>query len=245
MNRLAAFRICIVQALLIFLFPNVATSADGDSSTFQLGGSVTVASDYVFRGISQTMGRPALQASVDLEHDNGFYAYAWATNVDFFPDAEPDDGARTEINLAAGYVIDIGDRWSVDTSIVRYIFPGTRTDVNYDYNDLISTLRFDDRFGVTVAYAKDVDGTATDSFFSEVSAGFELPLSVAMDVAYGYYDLSAAYGTSYDFVKTSLSRGFGETSTTLTFYSAFSGSDQIFFEQAEGSRLVFTIDISF
>jgi len=245
MNRQAAFLFYIAQALFVCLFPNVGKSAGGDGGGFQLGGSATFASDYVFRGVSQTMGRPAAQASLDIEHDNGFYAYAWVTNVDFYPDAEVDDGARSEIDLAVGFVADIGDRWSIDTLLVRYVFPGTRRDVNYDYNELISRLRFDDRLGVTVAYANDVDGTSTESFFAEVGASFELPSEIALDVSYGYFDLSSAYGTGYSFVTAALTRAFGDASAALSFYSAFDGSEQIFFEQAEGSRLVLTIDVSF
>ena len=165
----------ISQALVIGLHPTAVIGAQGDANSLRLGGSATVTSDYIFRGVSQTMGRPAIQASVDFEHDSGFYAYVWSTNVDFFPDAEIDDGARTEIDLAAGYVAEIGDRWSIDTMFVRYVFPGTRSEYNYDYNELMSTLRFDDRYGVTLAYAGDVDGTATESWFYRADASFELP----------------------------------------------------------------------
>lgn len=242
MKYRAAFLICALNALAFCLLPNVAIGAEGNGSNFRLGGSATVASDYIFRGISQTMGRPAIQASVDFEHDSGFYAYVWGTNVDFIPDAETDDGARTEIDLAAGYVAEISDRWSIDTMFVRYVFPGTRGDINYDYNELLSTLRFDDSYGVTVAYAGDVDGTATESWFYRADASFELPATIALDVSYGYFDLAPAYGTGYTFGSAALTREFGEAVAALSFYSAFNGAEQIFFEQAEGSRLVFSID---
>ncbi|MGI9206144.1 MAG: TorF family putative porin [Woeseiaceae bacterium] len=245
MSRQVALLFYISQALVIGLHPTAAIGAEGDTSSFRLGGSATVTSDYIFRGVSQTLGRPALQASVDFDHDSGFYAYVWGTNVDFYPDVETDDGARTEIDFAAGYVAEIGDRWSIDTMFVRYVFPGTRSDFNYDYNEVLSTLRFDDRFGVTVAYAGDVDGTATASWFYKADAGFELPATVALDVSYGYFDLAPAYGTGYTFVSAALTREFGEAAATLAFYSAFNGSEQIFFEQAEGSRLVFSIDLIF
>jgi len=244
-SRQVALLFYISQALVIGLHPTAAMAAEGDTSSLRLGGSATVTSDYIFRGVSQTLGRPAIQASVDFDHDSGFYAYVWGTNVDFFPDAEPDDGARTEIDLAVGYVADISDRWSIDTMLVRYVFPGTRTDYNYDYNELITTLRFDDRFGVTVAYAGDVDGTATESWFYRADAGFELPAAIALDVSYGYFDLAPAYGTGYTFASAALTREFGEAAATLSFYSAFNGAEQIFFEQAEGSRLVFSIDLVF
>ena len=245
MSRQVALLFYISQALVIGLHPTAAIGAAGDSNSLRLGGSATVTSDYLFRGISQTLGRPAIQGSLDIDHDSGFYAYVWGTNVDFFPDAETDDGARTEIDLAAGYVADIGDRWSIDTMFVRYTFPGTRSDFNYDYNEIMSTLRFDNRVGLTVAYAGDVDGTATESWYYKADASFELPATVALDISYGYFDLAPAYGTGYAFVSAALTREFGEAAATLAFYSAFNGAEQIFFAQAEGSRLAFSIDFIF
>ena len=79
-----------------------------------LGGSVAVASDYVFRGISQTMESPAVQASIDLQFESGLYAYAWGSNVDFVAGVDPDDGAGQEIDLAIGYASDVGGAWSID-----------------------------------------------------------------------------------------------------------------------------------
>lgn len=245
MSRQVALLFYISQALLIGLHPTAVIGADGFSDSLRLGGSATVTSDYVFRGVSQTMGRPAIQASVDFEHDSGFYAYVWGTNVDFFPDAETDDGARTEIDFAAGYVAELGDRWSIDTMFVRYVFPGTRSEYHYDYNELISSLRFDDRYGMTVAYAGDVDGTATESWYYKADASFELPATIALDVSYGYFDLAPAYGTGYTFASAALTREFGEASATLSLYSASNGAEHIFFEQAVGSRLVFSIDFIF
>lgn len=46
-------------------------------------GSATATSDYVFRGISQTAGDPALQAGLRLATGNGFYGALWASNIDY------------------------------------------------------------------------------------------------------------------------------------------------------------------
>ena len=222
-----------------------ASATDVGDDEFQLSGTVAIASDYVFRGISQTLGSPALQASLDLEIDNGFYAYVWGSNVDFYPDSEPDDGARTEFNIAAGYAAELGDRWSVDVLIVRYLFPGTNAAIDYDYSELITTVSFDDRLRATLGYSNSVDGTGADSLFSEFGYRFDLPSAFAFDVAYGYYDLSNAYGAEYDYVSAVLSRTFGEAQASLSYYGAFGGADQIFYEQAIDTRLVFSLLVNF
>ncbi|CUI17988.1 hypothetical secreted protein [Candidatus Protochlamydia naegleriophila] len=45
-------------------------------------GNVSLVSDYRFRGISQTMRRPAIQGGFDYSHTSGVYLGTWASNVD-------------------------------------------------------------------------------------------------------------------------------------------------------------------
>lgn len=45
-------------------------------------GNVSLVSDYRFRGISQTMRRPAIQGGFDYSHICGIYVGTWASNVD-------------------------------------------------------------------------------------------------------------------------------------------------------------------
>lgn len=45
-------------------------------------GNVSLVSDYRFRGISQTMRRPAIQGGFDYSHISGLYLGTWASNVD-------------------------------------------------------------------------------------------------------------------------------------------------------------------
>jgi uncharacterized protein (TIGR02001 family) len=61
----------------------VATPAFADSS---FSGNVALTSDYVFRGISQTQGDPAIQGGFDFTTNMGglpVYAGTWASNLDF------------------------------------------------------------------------------------------------------------------------------------------------------------------
>lgn len=59
----------------------VDEECDGESP-YTFTGNVSIVSDYPFRGISQTMRRPAIQGGVDYSHSSGFYFGTWGSNVD-------------------------------------------------------------------------------------------------------------------------------------------------------------------
>jgi uncharacterized protein (TIGR02001 family) len=77
----------------------MAVAAVGTVARAEVSSTVTLASDYDFRGISQSAKDPALQLSLDWAGDSGFYVGAWASNVDFGPDTVSD----VELDIYAGY----------------------------------------------------------------------------------------------------------------------------------------------
>jgi uncharacterized protein (TIGR02001 family) len=98
----------ILTALGMF---TAATASAGVSSTW------TLASDYDFRGITQTAQDPARQASLDYAHDSGWYVGGWASNVDFC--AQGATGcldADYELDLYTGFAGSFGEEGWVGTS---------------------------------------------------------------------------------------------------------------------------------
>ncbi|CUS49478.1 MAG: TIGR02001 family outer membrane protein [Idiomarinaceae bacterium HL-53] len=91
------------------------------SSTF------TLASDYLFNGVSQTDESPAFQASLDWAGENGWYAGTWASNVDFGDDTD------LEIDLYAGIWHELSDNTYLDIGIAQYTYHGgdSSSDGNY------------------------------------------------------------------------------------------------------------------
>lgn len=83
--------------------------------------SVSVVSDYRFRGISQTFRRPALQAGVDYAHDQGFYVGSWGSTVDrdFLADTR-----GLEWDIYGGYRLPVGAGWIMDVGLLQYLYPG-------------------------------------------------------------------------------------------------------------------------
>ena len=219
----------------------IAQPVFSQESQRPFGGSFAVGSDYVFRGISQTVESPAVQASVDLELQSGVYGYVWGSNVDFVPDGEPDDGASYEIDIAIGYAGDIGDAWSVDVALVRYLFPGTHADADYDFNELITTLEYAGVLSTTVAYSNDVNGSGKKSLYYELAAAIELGSATSLGMRVGHYDLSDAYDVSYSYSQISFARHFGDMMVSLDRIDTHGHAAEIFYDQVTGPRLVLTV----
>jgi uncharacterized protein (TIGR02001 family) len=79
----------------------------------------TVATDYDFRGISQTTKDPAFQLNLNYAHDSGFYAGVWGSNVNFGP-GDP----NVELDLFAGFAGgDAEASFGYDVGAVYYSYP--------------------------------------------------------------------------------------------------------------------------
>jgi uncharacterized protein (TIGR02001 family) len=85
---------------------------------FSLTGTATATTDYVFRNISQTRSRPAVQASLELSQEIGLYAGVFASNVAF-----PGTNARQEVDLLAGYRRTVAGL-TFDIGAIGYTYPG-------------------------------------------------------------------------------------------------------------------------
>jgi uncharacterized protein (TIGR02001 family) len=85
-------------------------------------GNVGVTTDYVFRGISQTLNDAAVQGGVDATCGN-FYVGFWGSNVEF---AHPFGDSNVEMDFYGGYKFKTGAiNW--DLGAIYYSYPGTDT----------------------------------------------------------------------------------------------------------------------
>lgn len=96
--------------------------------------SVTVATQYVSRGIRQSWGRPALQAGADYSSPSGWNAGVWGSTVD----ERFVEGGAVELDAYAGYAGSAGPV-GYNATLTWYKYPGARvsaTDTSYDYGEL-------------------------------------------------------------------------------------------------------------
>jgi uncharacterized protein (TIGR02001 family) len=113
-HRLCAAVGAVACAAVLYL--GAAPVLRAQETQFYTG--IDIATDYVSNGISQTNGKPALQAHLEVEN-SGFYAGTWMSNVDF---ANSDNA---EIDLYLGYRSGLGDKLFVDLGYARYLYDST------------------------------------------------------------------------------------------------------------------------
>lgn len=83
-------------------------------------GNITLASDYKFRGFTQTNYKPALQGGFDYASKSGFYIGNWNSNVE-----QPlYNGAPLEMDIYGGYKGTMGSV-SYDLGAIYYAYPGS------------------------------------------------------------------------------------------------------------------------
>ncbi len=98
--------------------------AQAEEAGSSISGNVTLTSDYVWRGISQTQNNGAIQGGFDYAHETGFYVGVWGSNVDF------DNDASIELDYYAGYSTDITEDINIDVGVLKYAYPDA-SDANF------------------------------------------------------------------------------------------------------------------
>jgi len=237
MNQRTDYR--TIAAVLI-LFAAAPAIAD-----FVRYGRVAIGTDYMFRGVSQTMSRPAIEAEFCLDHDSGAYGFLWASNVDFTDEGDPNDGADIELDIGAGYAYAINERLIVDVGLTAYLFPGTQTGVDYDYIDWLGAIEVDETHRFAVGYSNDVFGSGGDGTWYAASSGLELPADLWLSFEVGHYDLDDAYGDSYNYAQLGIEGAVQRIDWRVTYHTTSSHAEEMFYASTVADRFSLTLNISF
>jgi len=116
----------VCASLLIATLPVTGTAlADAaNDADYTVSGDVALTSDYMFRGLTQTWGGPAIQGGADLAMKNGLAAGFWASSISdkSYP------GASLELDVYASYGTQINDDWSWRIGLYSYIYPNGNLD---------------------------------------------------------------------------------------------------------------------
>jgi len=115
-------KLIAILAIAAALGTTAAHAADAPNPS--LTGNVAITSDYVFRGLTQTWGRPAIQGGADYTAANGFAAGFWGSSISqrTYP------GGAMELDLCASYGRNFGNDWSWRAGLYGYVYPGGNLD---------------------------------------------------------------------------------------------------------------------
>ncbi|MFD1033425.1 TorF family putative porin [Sphingomonas hankookensis] len=130
-------------AVASLLCPFAAMAQDAPAKTdvppaVAISGSAAIASDYRFRGVSQSDQEMAVQGGITVTHDSGAYIGTWASNLAGWGTF---GGANMELDLIAGYKAKLSDTATLDVGLTWYLYPGgaDKTDFAEPYAKLTGT----------------------------------------------------------------------------------------------------------
>jgi uncharacterized protein (TIGR02001 family) len=110
----------------------IASAQQAAAPASPVAGNMSLVTDYRFRGISQTLGRPAIQGGFDYAHPSGVYLGNWNSNVS---EAAGYPGGNLEMDFYGGWKKTFGD-FGVDVGLLEYYYPGSKAEGTYGFGPL-------------------------------------------------------------------------------------------------------------
>jgi uncharacterized protein (TIGR02001 family) len=98
-----------------------AQAAPAAQSPHTFTGNFGLYSEYRFRAIAQTFGKPALQGGIDYAHSSGLYLGNWNSNVS---EGAGYPASNLEMDFYGGWKKTWGD-WGLDLGGIYYSYPGS------------------------------------------------------------------------------------------------------------------------
>lgn len=186
--------------LALTTVPGVALAQDkAAESPHSFAGNLSLVSEYRYRGIAQTNGKPALQGGFDYEHTSGIYVGTWLTNVSWLSDGNDSVSSSIEWDVYGGYRGTVGD-FGYDVGLLHYRYPGrfprgynspNTTEVYLAGSWKMLTLKYSyaltDLFG-----AVDSDGAS----YLELGADFDVGSGVTLLAHVGRQSIPSTEGRS-------------------------------------------------
>ena len=120
-------RISKLMWVALGLMAGAAARADDQPAASPLiTGNVQFMTNYVGRGLAQSLGNPSVEAELDVNDDTrgGFYGGIDANSINWIDELYPGDDVGMEVDGWAGYRMHVGPDWQWKAGFLRLQFPG-------------------------------------------------------------------------------------------------------------------------
>lgn len=209
----------------------------------EFSGYLSLTSDYVWRGVTQSDGDPAAQLGGEVSFDNGMYAGLWGSTIDI------DNGAGrqrdTEVIYYIGYSHEIDSRWTLGANVVAYTFPGQTGSVDYNYEELLVSANFKDRAWLEYAYSPDLYDSGVESHNIEIYTEWPAGNHLIVGAGAGYYDVSRLVGTGYGYWQLGVTWPIKRFDLDLRYHDTNRSVFIISTPERADSRVALTLRVSF
>jgi uncharacterized protein (TIGR02001 family) len=97
-------------------------AAEADEEMFT--GNVQFMTNYVGRGLAQSLGQPSVEGELDYNPGDGIYGGTGANSINWIDQLYPGDSVGMEIDGWVGYRMHFAGDWSWKAGFLRLQFPG-------------------------------------------------------------------------------------------------------------------------
>lgn len=116
----------VAELLAALLLPAMAVAEEtSPSSANPVSANINFTTDYIFRGISQTVGNPAQRGGIDYTHSSGLYAGVWVSNIGWISDFNAGVSSSLELDTYFGFSNTLTNDFGYDVGFSRYNYPAS------------------------------------------------------------------------------------------------------------------------
>ena len=221
--RKTLITVATLSALAAAAGAKAAEAPAAPASPHTIGYNVGLASEYAYRGISQSDNKPAVSAGVDYSHASGVYLGAWASSISWLEDAGVYSKSKVELDVYGGFKKELMTDLLLDIGALRYQYPGTKfagmltantTElygaVNYKFASLKYSQSTTNLFGVA-----DSKGSS----YLELNANVDLVEGLQLNLHAGKQKVKNVTGNAFDYTdyKVGVSKDFGIVAASLAY----------------------------
>jgi len=220
-NMTTKLSAAVALTLAIGVLTAPAVQAQASAPDHVVSFNAALATDYRYRGLSQTRLKPALQGGADYAHSpTGLYAGVWASTIKWTRDLGGD--GDVEIDLYGGKKGELAPGLSYDVGGLYYFYPSN------DLNPSANTFELYGQLAYGPAYVKyshsttNLFGTADSkgSGYLDIGANIELSPGLLLNLHAGRQRVANNGVYSYTDYKVGLTKDLGLASVSLALIHA-------------------------
>ncbi len=195
--------------------------AGADQPASPVTANVTLASQYIYRGIAQSRGKPAIQGGFDYTNPNGIYLGTWASSISWISDTATTSAisAPIEIDVYGGYRGSITKDLGYDVGILTYNYPGTNIATgaaNPDTVELHGALSYawlTAKYSLTTGtslfgWVKPDGGKTTGSGYFQLDGAWDMGNGLGLSAHVGHQSVNGLSDASYTDYNVGVTKAF-------------------------------------
>jgi len=210
----SAFSAAISIALITL--PDIASAEDAPASApSPWVGSLGLVSNYLFRGLTQTNAKPALQGGLEYGAVSGVYAGFWGSSISWLSDYSTSAAkvsSNVELDFYLGYRGKLGDTFGYDVGAYTYYYPGTypRGFVSANTTEIYGALTYQFvslKYSHSLTNAFGFDDTKNSGYL-DLTANYEFAPTWVFNAHVGHQKIDGFGAASYTDYKLGITKSF-------------------------------------